>query len=270
MGFLEETKLFPVLIPLSFDTITTQLIIDFFVRFIDDGFNFLPKSVAPSHFLQILNKMHSSIQYTLTLSTPFDATSQSMNFLSIKVVITADGDVKTDVYYKETNAHDYLHFDSHHLQHTKINIPYVLAKRIYLLTSEEEWIDRNLADLKDFLIARKYPIDVIQKGIHNALLQGPKPQEAKKVIPMITTYLSNYDSDNIISVAKDLISNSRNQRIKNAFQNTKFIKSYKQPQNLLQILSNSRFITSHESERDQKPSGIFHCTHPLCKICLFE
>ena len=153
MGYLEETMLFPRLIPETFDTITSQLIIEFFKRYIDDGFNFLPNSVSPALFLEVLNSMHESIQYTVTLPTPChdkDTGSQSLNFLAIKVIITSDGSVKTDVYYKETNAHDYLSFDSHHPHHIKENIPYVLAKRIVTITSEDEWCQRNLEELKDF------------------------------------------------------------------------------------------------------------------------
>ena len=37
------------------------------------------------------------------------------NFLAIIVLQQPDGKVKFDVYYKETNVHDYLLFDSHHL-----------------------------------------------------------------------------------------------------------------------------------------------------------
>ena len=94
------------------------------------------------------------------------------NFLSIKV-LQKDGCIKFDVYYKETNAHDYLSYDSHHPEHTRNNIPYVLAKRIIVISSEESWVERNLGDLKEFLLSRKYPEQVIERGIRNARLQGP-------------------------------------------------------------------------------------------------
>ena len=56
MGYLEESKLFPVLLPQYFDEETTTLIIRYFFRYIDDGFNFLPKSVKPEFFLHVLNQ----------------------------------------------------------------------------------------------------------------------------------------------------------------------------------------------------------------------
>ena len=66
--------------------------------------------------------------------------------------MSENGEVKTNIHYKETNAHDYLQFDSHHPQHTKENIPYTLAKRILLLTSESDWMDHNFANLRNFLV----------------------------------------------------------------------------------------------------------------------
>ena len=49
-------------------------------------------------------------------------------------------------------------------------------------------------------------------------LQGPapQPQEAKKTIPLVTTYFSNLDSKNILQATKDLIGSSKDQRIRSA------------------------------------------------------
>ena len=115
MGFLEETELFPKLLPSNFSVHISKMIIDFFYRFIDDNFNFLPITVTLAKFRDVLNSMHSSIQYTgeapINCQT-FEA--ELTPFLSIKVIITSSGSVQTDVFYKETNAHDYLLYDSHH------------------------------------------------------------------------------------------------------------------------------------------------------------
>ena len=219
MGYLEETKLFPTLLPANFDQETVSLIIKFFRRYIDDGFNFLPYTVTPKKFLRVMNQMNNFIQFTITLPVRYDDQHTSNTFLSIKVIIDQNGNVKTNVHYKETNAHDYLQFDSHHPQHTKNNIPYTLAKRIYLLTSEGDWIRQNLEDLKIFLLDRKYSTDVIDPGIRNALLQGPapKPDEPKRKITLVSIFYSNHVSKRILKVTSDLISNTKNKRIQEAF-----------------------------------------------------
>ena len=269
MGYLEETKLFPVLLPDNFDEETTALIISYFFRYIDDGFNFLPKSVMPEVFLNVLNQMNDSIQYTMTEPSAYRRIYMSTDFLSIKVAIDGDGNVKTNIHYKETNAHDYLLFDSHHPEHTKVNIPYTLAKRIYLLTSEGEWVRENLASLKQFLLDRKYPEEIIDRGIHKALLQGPlpEPSEPRRKIPFTSTYFSNHDCRNILNVASDLIGSTRDDRLRQAFKNTQLIQSHRQPKNLLRLLTSSRFLNSSNIIAERKPSGIFLCHRNICKLC---
>ena len=170
----------------------------------------------------------------------------------------------TDVHYKETNTHDYLNYNSHHPTHVKNNIPFVLAKTIIVFTSDNEMMENNLSDLTGWLQQCGYPNEVIEKGIHNARLQGPAPApENKTIIPLISTYYSNYDRKNIIDTTKSLIINSKNQRIQEAFKDVEFIHARRQPPNLLQQITNAPFITG---EKERNP-GITLCRRSNCKIC---
>ena len=191
------------------------------MRYIDDWILVLPELVSTENFLKILNSMNPSIQYTITTSIVRMIDSiryKCTNFLSIRVLQQSDGTVCFDVYYKETNAHDYLAFDSHHPNHTKTNIPYTLAKRIVVISSKDAWVERNLCDLRQFLLDRKYPADVVEKGIYNAQLQGPAPPSSNtRVVPLITPFLGNLDSSNIVNTARDLITSSSNERLHKAF-----------------------------------------------------
>ena len=86
MGFLEERKLFQHLIPLNFDETTANLVIIFFYRYVDDGFNFLPKTVAPDVFLNVMNIIHPAI-YKMQIQTLQSRFKHCRaNTLSIKVV----------------------------------------------------------------------------------------------------------------------------------------------------------------------------------------
>ena len=219
----------------------------------------------------MLNEMHPSIQFTMTKSmktTFFGEAARATNFLAILVIKLNDGSIKTDVYYKETNAHDYLHYTSHHPQHTKDNIPFSLAKRIVFITSDERQLETNLNDLRGWLRAQSYPDNVIEKGIHNASLQGPAPPPSnQKVVPLITPFLANYDITNVLDTTKDLVRNSKNPRVRQAFENVRFIQSYSQPRNLLSLLSNSRFISDSSVEAIKNPPGIYLCDNSKCKLC---
>ena len=271
MGFLEETILYPVILPRNYDPEICKIIIDFLMRYIDDDIIVLPDSLSTEHFLEVLNSMHPSIKYTA--SEPFlhsiDGKSyKCTNFLSIKVLVDENYTVKFDVHYKETNAHDYLSFDSHHPEHTKHNIPYVLAKRIIVISSEDAWVKRNLDDLRQFLLNRKYPDDVITKSFENAALQGPANKKSnEKIIPLITPFLGNYDSSNIVNFTRDLISVSSNERITNAFKNVKFVQCFTQRPNLLKSLSSSRFISTLPNIKER---GNFHCSRSNCEICSYN
>ena len=188
-----------------------------------------------------------------------------VNFLSLKVYTTTAGEILTDVYYKETNAHEYLHYDSHHPSHVKNNIPYCLAKTIIVVTSSATMMEKHLDDLRTWLQKCGYPKEVVEKGIFNARLQGPANAPAQKeIIPFISTYYGNYDSSNIIETTKNLISNSKNPRIQQVFKDIDFIHARRQPPNILRQITSATFTTD---ETKNKESGIFCCKRPNCKIC---
>ena len=61
VGFLEETELYPKLLPSRYDLSTCEFIINNFFRFMDDGNTLLPEDM--DHFLKLLNSMHPKIQF---------------------------------------------------------------------------------------------------------------------------------------------------------------------------------------------------------------
>ena len=267
VGFLEETLLFPTLIPSSLDQASSERIIQKFFRFVDDGITILPKTVDPENFKSILNSMHPAIQFTITEPTTTklkDENAEYINFLSLKVYTTTTGKIITDIYYKETNTHEYLHYDSHHPTHVKNNIPFCLAKTIIVSTSDETMMEQNLVDLTMWLRECGYPYNIIERGIFNARLQGPaNVPNNKATIPFVSTFYSNLDSSNTIDVAKNLIQNSKNPRIQHVFKDVEFIHARRQPPNILAQITNATFITGSTSEEN----GIFHCKRANCKIC---
>ena len=211
--------------------------------------------------------MDPSIQFTITRPVTTVLKGQYAevnNFLSLKVYKTPTGKIITDVFYKETNTHEYLHFDSHHPSHIKNNIPYCLAKTIIVSTSDGTMMEDNLSDLTLWLLNCGYPQRIIEKGIFNARLQGPAPPPNQKTkIPFISTYYSNYNSNNILDITRSLIQNSKNARIQQVFRDVEFIHGKRQPPNILRQISNSAFIT----DTQKKENGIFHCSNSKCKIC---
>ena len=267
VGYLEETILFPKLLPKFFKAPILEQIIDRFFRFVDDGIIVLPNDFPAEKFLAILNSMHPSIQFTITKSTSTTVKGKkykTINFLSVKVLTSERGELLTDIYYKDTNNHDYLHYNSHHPTHVKDNIAYCLAKTIIVFTSDKETMEENLQDLKQWLLQCGHPKKIVEKGIYNARLQGPAEAPSHKtIIPFVSTYYSNFNNSNTLLTAKNLLQNSKNSRIQEAFKDAHFINSYRQPPNLLRQITKAEFTTGASITT----RGITLCGRKCCKIC---
>ena len=94
----------------------------------------MPKHLDFKYFSMCLNNLHPAIKYTFEKSKSIQSDHsqpyQVLNFLDIEVILHSHKSVETDMYYKDTNVHDYLSYNSAHPKHCKGNLPYNLAKRI--------------------------------------------------------------------------------------------------------------------------------------------
>ena len=225
--FLEETKLYNEL-AVRFSPNYCDFIIKHFFRYMDDGIIPWPKVLDINIFENLLNNLDPKIEFTLDAAKEVDnpdvIKQQFLNFLDIKIILHDSREVETDMYYKATNTHDYLDFNSHHPLHIKKNIPYVLAKIIIIFTSNFEKEESHLRDLKKWLLKCNYPPKLIKKGIHNAKLQGPAPKPTSDVtLSLVTTYYGNYDLTNFVKTSNNLLKRSRNERIREVFENSKTV-----------------------------------------------
>ena len=210
IAYLEEYILFRKVLPKAFSYEQCIYIENNYKRYMDDGFIPLLKSIKIETFLECLNSLHPMIKFTEEKSRYqiIDNTNvQILNFLDITVILTENNEVHTDIFYKATNAHDYLNFHSNHPDHVKLNIPYNLAKRIICFVSQPPQMEYRLKELKEFLLNCDYPLKVIEKGIFNAKLQGPapRPTDEKNTLPLITTNHTNLDFKNLVSRTKNKV-----------------------------------------------------------------
>ena len=109
IGYQEETELFTQELPKYFSNEECLLIKEFFKRYMDDGFIFWPKHLDFSSFSICLNNLHSAIKYTLEKAKVIVENSEScqvINFLDVSVILHSDRTIETDMYQKDTNAHD--------------------------------------------------------------------------------------------------------------------------------------------------------------------
>ena len=145
--------------------------------------------------------MHPAIKHTFEKAKVTVENSEScqvINFLDVLVILHYDCTNETDIYYKNTNAHDYLPYDSAHPDHSKDNVPYNLAKCVIAFVSNKEKIQYRLNKLKNWLKSCKFPSpnNAINRAFHNARLQGPAPLKTNSNnIPFLTAYYDNVNNN---------------------------------------------------------------------------
>lgn len=108
-----------------------------------------------------MNNLDPNIKFTLEIS------DTKLPFLDV-LVVKKNSKLFTDTYYKTTDTHQYLHFNSCHPHHTKTAIPYNLARRICTIVSDENTQDIRLRELKHYLTNQGYPEGLIDDGIRKA------------------------------------------------------------------------------------------------------
>ena len=85
------------------------------------------------------------------------------NFLNVSIILHQNSVLETDIFYKETNLHDYLDYFSHYPEHTKQKMSHNLAKRIMIFVSDKTKMNERLSELKTWLLSCSYHLAVIEK-----------------------------------------------------------------------------------------------------------
>jgi hypothetical protein len=250
MAFLEE-KMYTIIKQIYNNDDISNQIIKSWIRYIDDCFILWKESYGDiSNLKQILESLHPSISFTM------EADDKELHFLDVKIYIE-NNKLETDIFHKITDSRSYVPFTSAHPKHVLLNIPYTLAKRIYMIVSNSHRKQIRLDELKRILLKLQYPHTLIENSfIRAATVTQPNNDRdsQRKLIPFVSTYNKNNPDiyNNIISPA------SQSLGLLDSFKNHKFIKAYRQPKCLLRILNNNDKETF---------TGITKCSDPRCSCC---
>ena len=258
IGYLEE-KLYTI-IETNYDTEFQRYLKKYWKRFLDDCFVPWTKSEEELiKFHSVLNNLHNDIRFTLE----YDQNEQP--FLDV-MVRNKGGKIETDIFYKETDSKQYLLFSSCHPRHTKINIPYNLARRLKTIISEENVLINRMTELKSFLLKQNYPESLIDGGIAKAMdldkntLRSIKNKTDDKVIPYVSTH--NPKNPEIYKVIQfNLPILKEDPKMNDILSNFKIIKSKRQPNNLKRLLTKAKFSNCDHHE-------VKRCHRPNCGLCV--
>ena len=133
-------------------------------RYIDDVFMVWEHGEeALKQFFSHLNRIDPNIQF----ENPPKYSTECVDFLDVKVT-NVGGKLKTDLFTKATDTHQYLQFSSCHSFHTKRSIPYSQALRLRRICSEEQDFVERVGQLKGWLYKRGYEKELVEKQISEA------------------------------------------------------------------------------------------------------
>ena len=214
------------------------------MRFLDDIFAKWRKSLGdPANLLREMNSLDPKINFTME-------TGPSVPFLDVRFTICPDNSLDTDIFYKETDSHNYVPFFSYHPHKTLSNIPFSLARRICTIVSNTDRRDSRLAELRVFLRRKSYPEGLINNGIERAcaiersvlLDKTARPQQQQNIPFVFTNNAANPQVLDIVRQSTHMLSPSN--RMQNVMNNKKIVAARRQPPNLKKQLFQPRFETT--------------------------
>lgn len=232
-----------------------------FKRFLDDCFLIWERNEDDLKKLHdILNSLHDKITFTM------EHDNDKLPFLDI-LLYKKGNKLMTDIFYKDTDTHQYLNFYSCHPKHNKNNIPYCLARRICSIVSDPEIKTKRLNELEEFLNRQNYPKKIIMKGIQKAAslpiteLRSTKDKSKNKnILPLVITH--NPNNPQIVNMIKQDITFLNNSgRMKSIMDKTDLIISRRQPKNLKRHLTQAKFV------ENENPVTVTKCNEPRCGTC---
>ena len=146
-----EIKLLPQILPSNI----------FWARYVDDIFCAWPVNVDEKAFLERLNSLVPSINFTLE-----EELDSSLPFLDVKVIRTQNG-FNFSVFRKETNVCSYVHFYSNHPLKTKLSVFSSMFLRAFRVCSPE-YVEEEFLRIREIGHDLKYPDFIIDTALKKA------------------------------------------------------------------------------------------------------
>jgi hypothetical protein len=96
-----------------------------------------------------------------------ETSKQNVNLLDTTVSIE-NGELKTNLFCKPTDSHNYLLYSSAHPQKCKDSIPFGQFLRIRRICSKLEDFDKHALEFSQHFLRRNYPLHLIEEALIKA------------------------------------------------------------------------------------------------------
>ena len=258
MGWLERRLL---------STSPWQIRTDVWCRYIDDiALLWWEGEENLRAFLNWLNEQHPTIKFTASYGTA------NIPFLDVKVSITPEGHISTDLHVKETDTGMTLPFNSCHPRHCVRSIPFSQCLRIRRICSSDSTFHQRSQELCDKLLKRGYPKALLKAAVtrvtsiprQETLCYRRKEHTTPARTPYVVTHNpSNPPLDRWLKDNMKVLHSSR--RMKEAVPLPPIVGERK-CRNLRGLLMPSK-APPLQQPKDSSPAGCFKCAARKCIIC---
>ena len=149
------------------------------------------------------------MSYILTSNLLMSQAKKALHFFTLKLVLKT---VRSDLYVKSTDCHQYLHYLSAHPNHTKRSVVFSQTLRISRLCCYEENFMKHKANMKLWFLKRGYPKRLISAEMDKfkfSDIERRSNSKTQKGIPLVVTHhplvksLSSIVNNNIFLLHMD-------------------------------------------------------------------
>eukprot|EP00794_Sanderia_malayensis_P002763 gene2763-3196_t len=160
-----------------------------FERYMDDIIGATSLPLEDIHnFIHYTNSFHPALEFTWKI------TENSLPFLDILLTINNES-IATSIYYKETDAHSFLDYNSSHHTKCKDSIPYSQLLRLRRICSDDADFKEKALQMISYFQKNNYPANVTSAALNqvnklsqnDALLHSGKKSSNNR-IPFTLTY----------------------------------------------------------------------------------
>ena len=248
MGNFEETHIYP--------DIDNDCPV--YARYIDDIFLIYTGGEKKlDEFLTNINTKHDSIKFDYEKST------QSVAFLDTLIYIDEKRQLRTTLYTKPADTHNYLHFKSSHPRHLKESLPYSQALRLRRICSENNEFIKHSDKLKQQFTARGYSQTLVENQIKKAIaipreatLKLAKKEKINR-IPFVTTFNNTLPPlAQIIRNRWDILKLKPN--LKDIFKEPGML-AYRRPMNLKDMIGSNTILDNKVNRKNPTIKTIKFC-----------
>ena len=238
-------------------------------RYIDDIFFVWDKSESElRNFIDFLQDYSTSNKMLTTLKFDVNISTESVTFLDTRISISENGQLVSDLYSKDTDAHLYTKFSSCHPLHTKLGILKSQFLRIRRICSENSSYVRNALTMKNHFLEREFRESDIDKCMAEVfkldrimLLETKTTPRTNEKTPCVVTY-----SPAIRKLPEILHKNYHIIESMDAFKEPPLV-AYKKLPNLKNSIVRSDIRHNIKSQNNEIPKCSVNTPCNKCKMC---